>query len=363
MTGAVEVTKQPAAATWRQYPILPDDGTAGTLVGRVWRPATDGKPAGPSVAVIRDDGVYDITSAAPTMSVLLNTTEPVALIKSTPGERLGSLEEIVDNTVAEKRDERLARLLAPIDLQTVKAAGVTFAVSLLERLIEEQAKGDPSRAEDVRQELSAAIGADIASVKPGSEQAEQLKQTLVSKGLWSQYLEVGIGPHAEIFTKAPPMASVGYGAEVGIRNDSEWSNPEPEVVLAVNARGEIVGATLGNDVNLRDMEGRSALLLGKAKDNNASSAVGPFIRLFDSTFSLDDLRSAEVRLDVIGLDGFHLQGRSDLGQISRDPVELVRQTMGEHHPTAWRSTRGRSLHRLSRVRLADPASRTSSATP
>jgi fumarylacetoacetate (FAA) hydrolase family protein len=319
------------ATIWRQYPILPDDGTEGTLVGRVWRPAQGGVPAGPSVVVIRAEGVFDISRAAATSSALLNAPDPVALVRATAGERLGALDDIVANTVAETRDESLPWLLAPIDLQAVKAAGVTFAVSLLERLIEEQAKGDPTRAAGVRQELSAAMGADIARVKPGSAQAEQLKQALIQRGLWSPYLEVGIGPHAEIFTKAPPMASVGYGADVGIRADSDWTNPEPEVVLAVNADGAIVGATLGNDVNLRDMEGRSALLLGKAKDNNASSAVGPFIRLFDATFALDDVRRAEVQLEVLGPDQFHLKGRSDLTQISRDPAELVRQTIGPHH--------------------------------
>jgi len=319
------------AHIWRQFPILPHDGTAGTLLGRVWRPARDGKPGGPSLVALRADGIFDITRVAPTSSVLLNMADPAARVRGAAGERLGTLEEIVANTTAEKRDEAQPWLLAPIDLQAVKAAGVTFAVSLLERLIEEQAKGDPSRAEGVRQELSAVMGADIARVKPGSPQAEQLKQALIKKGLWSPYLEVGIGPHAEIFTKAPPMASVGYGSDVGIRADSDWTNPEPEVVLVVNARGDIVGATLGNDVNLRDMEGRSALLLGKAKDNNASSAVGPFIRLFDATFSLDDVRRAEVQLDVMGPDQFHLKGRSDLGQISRDPTELVSQAMGQHH--------------------------------
>jgi fumarylacetoacetate (FAA) hydrolase family protein len=316
---------------WRQYPILPDDGTDGTLVGRVWRPGRDGKPGGPSVVVIRAEGVFDIMHVAPTTSALLNLADPAAAVRGATGERLGALDDIVANTTADTRDTGESWLLAPIDLQAVKAAGVTFAVSLLERLIEEQAKGDPARADGVRQELSAAVGADIGRVKPGSPQAEQLKQTLIEKGLWSPYLEVGIGPHAEIFTKAPPMASVGYGVDVGVRSDSDWTNPEPEVVLVVNALGQIVGATLGNDVNLRDMEGRSALLLGKAKDNNASSAVGPFIRLFDATFSIDDVRKAEVQLDVLGPDQFHLKGRSDLGQISRDPTELVHQAMGQHH--------------------------------
>jgi fumarylacetoacetate (FAA) hydrolase family protein len=112
---------------------------------------------------------------------------------------------------------------------------------------------------------------------------------------------------------------------------SAWNNPEPEVVLVVSSAGRIVGATLGNDVNLRDVEGRSALLLGKAKDNNASASVGPFIRLFDKNFTLDDVRRAELRLTVEGDDGFRLEGASDMGKISRDPEDIVRQTIGANH--------------------------------
>ena len=294
--------------------ILPEDGTAGTLIGRIWR---KGSPGGPSVVAVRSGGVFDITAAAATVADLCNAADPLALAR-TPGERVGSLEEIVPN------------LLAPIDLQAIKAAGVTFAVSLLERLIEEHAKGDPTRAEAVRGELNAIIGADVSTIKPGSAEAEALKKSLMARGAWSPYLEVGIGPYAEIFTKAPAMAAVGYGAEIGIRADSDWNNPEPEVTLVVSATGKIVGATLGNDVNLRDIEGRSALLLGIAKDNNASCAVGPFVRLFDGTFSIDDVRKAKVELEVTGQDQFRLRGESDLSKISRDPTELVRQATSAH---------------------------------
>lgn len=294
--------------------ILPEDGTAGSLVGRVWR---KGPNAGPSVVSVRSDGVFDITVVAATMADLCNADDPVALAGAR-GERIGSLEEIVPG------------LLAPIDLQAIKAAGVTFAVSLLERLIEEHAKGDPARAETVRGELNSIIGADVTTIKPGSPEAEALKKSLMARGAWSPYLEVGIGPYAEIFTKAPPMAAVGYGAEIGIRPDSDWNNPEPEVTLIVNAKGAIVGATLGNDVNLRDIEGRSALLLGIAKDNTASCALGPFVRLFDRTFSLDDVRQAKVELEVTGPDQFRLRGASDLSKISRDPTDLVAQAMKTH---------------------------------
>ena len=296
--------------------ILPDDGTAGTLVGRVWR---RGRPSGPSVVVVRADGLFDITATTPTVADLCNAPDPAALVRGTTGDRLGALKD------------HLGDLLAPIDLQAIKAAGVTFAISLVERLIEEHAKGDPRRAEQVRSELNQIIGADVGTIKPGSPEAEALKRTLVARGAWSPYLEVGIGPYAEIFTKAPPMAAVGYGAEIGIRADSDWNNPEPEVTLIVNARAEIVGTTLGNDVNLRDIEGRSALLLGQAKDNNASCAIGPFIRLFDATFTLDDVRKAKVALEVSGPDQFRLRGASDLSKISRDPTDLVEHAMGKLH--------------------------------
>ena len=294
--------------------ILPEDGTAGTLVGRVWR---KGAAGGPCVVAVRADGVFDITQSAATMADLCNAADPLALARA-PGERLGTLEEVVP------------ALLAPVDLQAIKAAGVTFAVSLLERLIEEHAKGDPARAEAVRGELNSIIGADVSTIRPGSPEAEALKKSLMARGAWSPYLEVGIGPYAEIFTKAPPMAAVGYGAEIGIRPDSDWNNPEPEVTLIVNARSAIVGATLGNDVNLRDIEGRSALLLGIAKDNTASCALGPFVRLFDQTFSLDDVRAAKVELEVTGPDQFRLRGASDLSKISRDPTDLVAQAMKTH---------------------------------
>ncbi len=292
--------------------ILPEDGTAGTLVGRAQT------AAGPSVIAVRKDGVFDITAAVPTMAELCNVADPVAVARS-PGRRLGTLEEVVP------------ALLAPIDLQAITAAGVTFAVSLLERLIEENAKGDLSRAEQVRKELNSIIGADVTTIKPGSPEADALKKNLMARGAWSPYLEVGIGPYAEIFTKAPPLSAVGYGADIGIRSDSDWNNPEPEVTLIVNAGGRIVGATLGNDVNLRDLEGRSALLLGIAKDNNASCSIGPFVRLFDATFTLDDVRRAKVELEVTGPDQFRLRGSSDLSKISRDPTELVSHAMGNTH--------------------------------
>ncbi len=304
--------------------ILPADGTAGTLVARVEL------PDGPAVAAVRADGLFDISAAAPTVAHLLAAPAPARLVAEADGTGLGSLEEIAANSVASAADPARPRLLAPADLQAVKACGVTFAKSMLERLIEERAKGDAAAADALRGELTAAIGADLGRVRPGSDQAAALKETLQAKDLWSQYLEVGLGPDAEIFTKCQPMAAVGPGAEVGIHPASTWNNPEPEVVLVADPRGTVVGATLGNDVNLRDVEGRSALLLGRAKDNNASTALGPFIRLFDASFGIDDLRRAEVRLRVAGDDGFELAEVSSLRQISRDLLDLAEQAFDCH---------------------------------
>ena len=294
------------------------------LVGRVWRPDRDG----PSVVSVRDGAVIDVTTReAPTMRDLLERDDPAAHVSSVEGERLGSLDEVAAASMAGEG----VRLLAPCDLQAVKACGVTFAGSMVERVIEERAAGDPARAEAIRAEIGALIGDSLRALEAGSEKAMRVKEALVEAGLWSQYLEVGIGPDAEVFTKAQPMSSVGWGAKVGLHPVSSWNNPEPEVVLACDSRGAVKGATLGNDVNLRDVEGRSALLLGKAKDNNASCAIGPFVRLFDGSYGIEDVRAAELELVVEGPDGYRLEGHSAMSEISRDPLDLAAQTCGPHH--------------------------------
>ncbi len=303
---------------------LPADGLRGTLVGRAWA------GTGPCVVAVRADGVFDISRAAPTMTDLLEVDDPVTLARNS-GEKIGELAPILHNSAHERRDPKTPYFLTPVDLQALKAAGVTFAKSMLERVIEEQARGDAGKALAIRRTITDVIGTDLAAIRPGSDAAGRLKTHLIDQGAWSQYLEVGIGPDAEIFSKAPPMAAVGTGSLVGIRRDSNWNNPEPELVVAVNSKGEIKGATLGNDVNLRDFEGRSALLLGKSKDNNASTALGPFIRLLDDTLSLDQLRNATVDLKITGDDGFELLGTSSMGEISRDITELVEQTIGANH--------------------------------
>jgi fumarylacetoacetate (FAA) hydrolase family protein len=306
---------------------LPDDWEDAALAGRVWRPDAQG----PSVIKIESDQVVDISRAFPTMRDLCEQPDPAAVLRQAKGETLGTFAEILANTPPEHRNRSHPWLLAPTDLQAVKAAGVTFAISTLERVIEERARGDLNRAAAVRAEIVKLVGDDFAKLKPGSPQAMQLKEMLIAQGSWSQYLEVGIGPDAEIFTKAQPMSAVGTAMDAGIHPMSNWNNPEPEVVLVVNSSEKIVGATLGNDVNLRDVEGRSALLLSKAKDNNASCAIGPLIRLFDSKFTLDHVRRMTVTLTVEGEDGFVLDGASNIEKISRDPADLVEQMTGIHH--------------------------------
>jgi fumarylacetoacetate (FAA) hydrolase family protein len=307
--------------------ILPEDGARGALAGRVFLP----QAGGPAVVAVRGDGVFDVSSRFATVSALCETDDPARALHEVRGERIGDLDQLAANTPPDRRDPKKPWLLAPVDLQVLKAAGVTFAISMLERVIEERARGNPASAETIRKEVTRLVGDDLSKLKPGSAEAMRLKQVLIDQGAWSQYLEVGIGPDAEVFTKAPVLSSVGTGMDAGLHPKSTWNNPEPEVVLISSSRGKIVGATLGNDVNLRDFEGRSALLLSKAKDNNASCAIGPLLRLFDQSFSLDDVRRMEVGLTVKGEDGFVLEGHSSIGKISRDPADLVAQTIGRDH--------------------------------
>ncbi|MCA0058265.1 MULTISPECIES: fumarylacetoacetate hydrolase family protein [unclassified Mesorhizobium] len=300
----------------------------GLFVGR----ARSSDASHPLVVTVRDGTVFDITSStAPTVRDICEMADPAGYVRSAKGKPIGSLDEIAANSFEAARDPARPYLISPVDLQAIKASGVTFVVSLLERVIEEQARGSAEKADAIRADIAGLIGHDLSKLKPGSPEAMEIKAKLIARGAWSQYLEVGIGPDAEIFTKCQPMASVGFGADVGLHPVSTWNNPEPEIAVIAASSGRIVGATIGNDVNLRDVEGRSALLLGKAKDNNASASLGPFIRLFDGTFSIDDVKRAVVRLKVEGEDGFSLEGASSMAEISRSPEELVAAAMGPHH--------------------------------
>ena len=303
--------------------MLPTDPDA-TVVGRLLDPAL-----GPCVVTVRDRQFVDLTALSPTMSALLDRADLADVVRSAPGGRRWPVAEVAQ--ASRDRDTTVAHLLAPIDLQVIKAAGVTFVRSLLERVIEERAKGDPTGAAAVRQRLLDTLGGALGDLEPGSTAAMKVKDMLLAEDLWSAYLEVGIGPDPEIFTKAPVLSAVGYGAAVGVLERSTWNNPEPEVVLVANSSGTVIGATLGNDVNLRDFEGRSALLLSKAKDNTGSCAIGPFVRLFDEHYGIDDVRRADIALRVEGNDGFVLDGASSMSAISRDPLDLAHQAMAGNH--------------------------------
>ncbi|EMN2537926.1 fumarylacetoacetate hydrolase family protein [Acinetobacter baumannii] len=305
--------------------MLPTFLSNAKLVGRVWRPNK-----GPSVVILRDNILIDVTESVTSMADFLDNN-PADLFDTLTGEPIGKVEDLILNPEEMGYHSDRPCLLAPCDFQALKACGVTFAKSMVERVIDERTSGDPARAEELRQRIGALIGGSLSNIQAGSQKAAEVKATLIAEGLWSQYLEVGIGPDAEVFTKSQPMSAVGYGAHVGINRISEWNNPEPEVVLAVDSQGNIRGATLGNDVNLRDVEGRSALLLGKAKDNNASCSIGPFIRLFDNNFTLSDIENATLTMSVKGSDGFTMSGHSNMAEISRKPANLAAQTYNDSH--------------------------------
>lgn len=324
---------------------LPADWKEGSFIGRVWR--SDIQPEGPSVVALDKDGyLVDITTSFPTVSKLCNQEDPAAAMREAlernKGNRIGRFSEILANTPLHAQKKGKPYLISPADLQAVKAAGVTFADSLIERSVEKLAGGDPAKADNIRKDIHAVIRGkmglaetdeiDLSKMKPGSPQALELRDYLIDKGLQKSYLEVGLGPDAEIFTKAQPMATVGHGAHAGVHPGSKWNNPEPEVVMVAGKSGKAVGAALGNDVNCRDIEGESELKLGECKDQNASATMGPLIRLFDKSFTLDDVRTMDVGLEVSNAeDGYKVDAVSSMSKISRDPQnELLAQTFAHH---------------------------------
>jgi fumarylacetoacetate (FAA) hydrolase family protein len=315
--------------------IVPDMAKEGVWIGRCMVPSSLAFKgvAGPHVVKVQNGKVYDLSEHFYSTSELINTENVVAVLTTLSDlPVLGNLMEVLENSFHQNRKDAVPYFIAPNDLQSVKACGVTFVKSLMERVIEEKARGDAHKAEQIRQSIYETLGNDLSKIVPGSPQTEVLKKRFQEEGIWSQYLEVGIGKDAEVFTKSQPFSTVGFGAEIGVLQDSVWNNPEPEIVLAVSAKGKIVGATLGNDVNLRDYEGRSALLLGEAKDQNGSCSIGPLFRLFDDSFSLDDVKNCGVNLTIIGeSDGFYLSGTNKMSEISRSPESLVAQVVGENH--------------------------------
>lgn len=311
--------------------LLPSDASSAVLVGRAWVPAKPNMPAGPSPIVVRDRQVYDACAIAPTAAELISMSDAASRLRRGDLPVIGSLGDVATNSFRERQDPTQPYLMAPCDLQPVKACGVTYIASVLERLVEEKSGGNPANLDGARRELDALVGGSLKQIRPGSTEATKLKEALIASGHWSHYLEVAIGPDAESFAKCSPMAAVGFGADIGVRSDSRWNNPEPELVLAIDNRGRIAGVTLGNDVNLRDFEGRSPMLLDKAKDNNASAAIGPFVRLFDERFTLTDARSTRLTFSIEAADSYTLGGTGNIADITRDLTDLVEQVMGRHH--------------------------------
>lgn len=304
--------------------VLPKD-REGLYVGRIWDPVRE-----LPVPVLFSDGyLWDASLLAPSSSEVLELEDAARLLRGLKGD--APLWAINDVTLESEGDLSSPRLLAPVDLQVIKACGVTFVGSMVERVIEERAGGNPQTAAEIRESMQTEVGVDLASVIPGSEEAATVKRALRARGWWSQYLEVGLGPDPEVFTKAPVLSSVGSGTDIGVPTFSSWNNPEPELVIVADSNGRMVGVTLGNDVNLRDVEGRSALLLGMAKDNNRSTALGPFIRLFDDNFTVEQARVLEITLRVDGPEGYSLKGLNSVSALSRSFEDLISATYGDHH--------------------------------
>jgi len=326
------------AKNYNMRECLPDECREGTWLGRAWLPASfaPSNIAGPHVITVRDGQVIELSDCFDSIADITRHPTPTAAVQNATGVSICSLNTLLENSLfyklpADIRKSQQPSLLAPNDIQAIKACGVTFVASLIERVIEEKALGNPSKAEEIRAVVHAAIGDNLKDIEPGSPQTEILKAKLIAQGIWSAYLEVGIGPDVEVFTKSQPMSAIPCGSQLGVLETSQWNNPEPEVAFLVSPQGSFLGAALANDVNLRDYEGRSSLLLGKAKDQNGSCPIGPMFRLFDDSYSLDDAANTEVNLSIVGEDGFCSTGENRMSEISRSVDSIIKQVCNGSH--------------------------------
>jgi 2-dehydro-3-deoxy-D-arabinonate dehydratase len=181
-------------------------------------------------------------------------------------------------------------------------------------LLERQALGDA--ADDVL----------LPPVEPGHEiwasgvtylQSKDAREVESSDA--DAYDRVYAAERPELFFKALGWRAVGHGDTVRVREDSHWNVPEPELVLIVNSRMEVVGYTAGNDVSSRDIEGENPLYLPQAKVYDGSCSLGPGIVLC----SPDALRNLGITMSIRRDDGTIFEDEVDTAQMKRRPEELA----------------------------------------
>jgi 2-dehydro-3-deoxy-D-arabinonate dehydratase len=178
-----------------------------------------------------------------------------------------------------------SELLPPIENQEVWAAGVTYFRSRSARMEESESHG----------------GGDF-------------------------YDRVYSAQRPELFFKSTASRTVGPNGKVRIRHDAKWSVPEPELTLAINASGKIVGYTIGNDMSSRDIEGENPLYLPQAKVYDGSCALGPGILVASGSLP----RSTEIALEVLRDDRCAFAGCIKISEIKRDLKILVEYLFREN---------------------------------